>query len=118
MRLPARFLTSLFAPTATKRPDGRWDVTLPVDAAKFYADGKGKETPTLLAEPMLVGLFTAEPGRGSFDKRNVLLTRTVPVRGGRQVLRFVTAAKPTHAGIDPYNHYIDRNSGDNVAAVN
>jgi hypothetical protein len=29
----------------------------------------------------------------------------------------VTDRKPTHAGIDPYNFYIDRSSGDNVAPV-
>jgi hypothetical protein len=38
-----------------------------------------------------------------------------PIRSGRQVLRFVTDRRPTHAGVDPYNLYIDRNSGDNVA---
>jgi ABC-2 type transport system permease protein len=32
-------------------------------------------------------------------------------------LRFVTDRKPTHAGIDPYNFYIDRNSADNVLPV-
>jgi hypothetical protein len=40
-----------------------------------------------------------------------------PVRSGRQVLRFVTGKKPTYAGIDPYNFYIDRNSADNVLPV-
>jgi hypothetical protein len=25
--------------------------------------------------------------------------------------------KPTHAGVDPYNFYIDRNSADNVVPV-
>jgi hypothetical protein len=39
------------------------------------------------------------------------------VRSGRQVFRFATDRKPTHAGIDPSNFYIDRNSGDNVGAV-
>ena len=40
-----------------------------------------------------------------------------PVRSGKQVFRFVTDRKPTHAGVDPYNFYIDRNSDDNVGAV-
>lgn len=31
--------------------------------------------------------------------------------------RFVADAKPTHAGGDPYNLYIDRNSGDYFAAA-
>jgi hypothetical protein len=40
-----------------------------------------------------------------------------PIRSGAQVLRFVTEARPTFAGVDPYNLYIDRSSGDNVAPV-
>ena len=40
-----------------------------------------------------------------------------PIRSGRQVLRFVTPRKPTYAGVDPYNFYVDRNSADNVVAV-
>jgi len=40
-----------------------------------------------------------------------------PVKSGRQIFRFVTAQKPSFAGVDPYNFYIDRNSDDNVAPV-
>jgi hypothetical protein len=40
-----------------------------------------------------------------------------PVRSGSQVVTFVTERRPTHAGIDPYNYYIDRNSADNVLRV-
>jgi len=40
-----------------------------------------------------------------------------PLRSGRQVLRFLSNRKPTHAGVDPYNFYIDRNSADNVLPV-
>ena len=63
------------------------------------------------------GLFTAEPGRGSFDRKNVILMERQPVKSGKQVFRFVTDRKPTHAGVDPYNFYIDRNSNDNVVPV-
>jgi hypothetical protein len=47
----------------------------------------------------------------------VVLLERHPIRSGRQVLRFVTDRRPTHAGIDPYNLYIDRNSADNVLPV-
>jgi ABC-type transport system involved in multi-copper enzyme maturation permease subunit len=104
-------------PTAVRRADGRWDVTVPVVAKKFYVDGKGAETETPLAERIEIGLFTAEPGRDAFDARHVVLLERHPIRSGPQVLRFVTDRKPTHAGIDPYNAYIDRNSADNVLAV-
>jgi ABC-2 type transport system permease protein len=104
-------------PTAVRRADGKWDVTVPIEARKVYADEKGTETDTSFAERIEVGLFTAEPGRDAFDKSNVILMERQPIHSGRQVLKFVTGRQPTHAGVDPYNYYIDRNSGDNVGPV-
>jgi aminopeptidase N len=102
---------------ATRRADGKWDVVVPVEAKKSYADGQGNEKPAAFADRIPIGLFTAEPGRGAFDRRNVIVMQRQPVRSGKQVFRFVTNRKPTHAGIDPYNFYIDRDSDDNVGAV-
>ncbi|HEY0129902.1 MAG TPA: M1 family aminopeptidase, partial [Allosphingosinicella sp.] len=102
---------------ATKRADGKWDVVVPVEAKKAYADGQGNEKPAAFADRIAIGLFTAAPGSGAFDRSNVLTMQRQPVKSGRQVFRFVTDRKPTHAGIDPYNFYIDRNSDDNVGAV-
>ncbi|HEX8468805.1 MAG TPA: M1 family aminopeptidase [Allosphingosinicella sp.] len=102
---------------AVKRADGKWDVTVPVEAKKAYADGQGNEKPAPFADRIAIGLFTADPGRGAFDRRNVLTMQRQPVKSGRQIFRFVTDSKPSHAGIDPYNFYIDRNSDDNVGAV-
>jgi aminopeptidase N len=105
------------APTAVRRADGRWDVAVPVEATKFYVGRTGDEAEAALAERIEVGLFTAEPGRDGFGPRHVVHLARHPIRSGRQVLRFVTGRKPTHAGIDPYNFYIDRNSADNVGAL-
>ena len=104
-------------PTAVRRADGKWDVTLPIEARKFYATGQAVETETPLAERIEIGLFTAEPGRLAFDKSHVILMERHPIRSGKQVLRFVSEKQPLYAGVDPYNYYIDRDSGDNVAAV-
>jgi ABC-2 type transport system permease protein len=103
--------------TATRRADGRWDVTITVDARKLYADGQGEETAAPLNETFDVGLFTAMPGQGAFDQGDVILLERQPIRSGVQTLRFVTARKPLFAGVDPYNKWIDRNSDDNVKAV-
>jgi aminopeptidase N len=104
-------------PTAVRRADGRWDVSVPVEAKKLYVEGSGTETEVPIADRIEVGLFTDEPGRDAFDRSNVILMERQPLRSGRQVLRFVTDRKPTHAGVDPYNLYIDRNSADNVLPV-
>jgi aminopeptidase N len=104
-------------PKAVQRRDGKWDVTVPVEARKFYADGKGVEKEAPMADRVAIGLFTAEPGQSAFDRKNVVVMRRQAVKSGRQVFRFVTDKKPTHAGVDPYNFYIDRNSDDNVGTV-
>ncbi|HEV7238596.1 MAG TPA: hypothetical protein VGQ36_05095 [Thermoanaerobaculia bacterium] len=48
----------------------------------------------------------------------MVLMERHPIRSGAQVLRFVSDQKPSYAGVDPYNFYIDRNSADNVLPVN
>jgi ABC-type transport system involved in multi-copper enzyme maturation permease subunit len=101
-------------PTAVRRADGRWDVTVPVEARKFYADGQGAETETPLAEHIEIGLFSAAPGPATFGAKDVIAMERRLVRSGAQVVTFVTDRRPTHAGIDPYIYYSDRNPGDNV----
>lgn len=112
-------LYDLKAKTATTRrlADGRWETRLTVDAAKLYADGKGVETAAPLNDTIDVGLFTARPGQGAFSAKNVLVMTRLPVKTGTQTLVLVTREKPTVAGIDPYNKYVDRNSDDNLADV-
>ena len=104
-------------PTAVQRADGAWDVTVPVEAGKFHADGQGREREAPLDARIEIGLFTAEPGAADFDGKRIIRMEPGRVRSGSQVFRFVSAVKPTYAGIDPYNLYIDRDSGDNVGPV-
>jgi aminopeptidase N len=103
--------------TVKKRPDGRFDVTLTVEARKMYADGKGKETTAPLNEAMDIGLFTAEPGTKGFKADNVLVYERRPIRSGVQTLTFTVAKAPKFAGVDPYNTVIDRNGDDNTVKV-
>jgi len=101
----------------TRLADGRWSTRITIEAGKFTADGKGKETPAKLAENIEVGLFTARPETGAFDTANVLSMKRSPIQAGKQVIEVVTAKKPLFAGIDPYNFYIDRDSDDNLVPV-
>ncbi|MGZ9114501.1 MAG: aminopeptidase, partial [Brevundimonas sp.] len=103
--------------TSNRRADGRWDVAVTIDARKLYVDGKGVETAAPLNQTFDIGLFTAMPGKGAFNARNVVLLERRPIRSGVQTLRFVTAREPSFGGVDPYNKWIDRNSDDNVKAV-
>ena len=70
------------APTAVRRADGRWDVTVPVEAKKLYVDSAGAEKEAPLSERIEIGLFTAEPGRDAFHSSNVILLERHAVRSG------------------------------------
>ncbi len=102
---------------ATRKDGDGWTTTLTVAADKYYAGGKGQEAKTKLNEPIEVGLFTARPGLGAFSAKDVIVMSREPLRSGMQKITLHSRAKPTFAGVDPYNFYIDRNSDDNVKNV-
>jgi aminopeptidase N len=103
--------------SAVKRPDGKYEVTLHIEAHKFHADGKGVETEAPMDEPFDIGVFTAEPGKAGFTADAVLVMEQRPVHSGRQTVTVVVDKLPSHAGVDPYNKRIDRNSDDNLTQV-
>ena len=100
-----------------KRRDGRYDVVFTVEAHKFYADGKGKETEAPFDQPVDLGVFTAKPGEGAFGAGNVIAMEKRQVTSGVHTVTFTVAKKPSFVGIDPYNKWIDRDSDDNVTEV-
>jgi len=78
-------------------------IHLTASAAKLYANGTGKETAAPMNEEVNIGLFTAKPATRGFGQRQVVAYEKRPVRSGLQTFHFVTAVRPTYAGIDPYN---------------
>lgn len=98
-------------------PDGQYETTITVAAAKAYADGKGNEKQAAFDEQVDVGVFTARPGDLAFGKENVVSMQRLQIRTGEQQLRIVTRDKPVYAGIDPYLNFIDRNSNDNLIQI-
>jgi hypothetical protein len=103
--------------TVKQLPDGRFETTLTVDAAKFYSDGKGNERPANFDEAVDVGVFTARPGDSAFHAADVLSMERIPIHSGEDSARIVTAQKPLYAAVDPYITLIDRNPNDNIVAV-
>jgi len=104
---------------AKKRADGRYDVTMTIEARKAYADGKGQETTVAIpaGETFDVGVFTAEPGKPDFSSKNVEYFKLTPLRSGVQTVTVTVDKRPRYAGVDPYNKEIDRNSDDNAIKV-
>jgi len=103
--------------TTAKNADGTWTTKIAVEAAKYYADGKGVERRAPLHEAIEVGLFTERPGLGSFDRNDVISMERRPIGNGKMQIVVTSKRKPAFAGIDPYNFMIDRNSDDNLVAI-
>ncbi|WP_044560952.1 M1 family aminopeptidase [Azospirillum sp. B4] len=97
--------------------DGRYKVSLTVHTAKMQADGQGKETPEPFSQPIDVGLFLKEPGKGDFADADVIHLAKQPIHDGDQTIELVVDRKPAFVGVDPYNKLIDRNSDDNVVQL-
>ncbi|WP_372014532.1 ABC transporter permease/M1 family aminopeptidase [Pseudoxanthomonas sp. 10H] len=95
-----------------KRADGKYVVTLKVQAEKVSTDGKGKETQEPVDALVDIGVFArAEDGSEADEK--VLYLRKHRITAGDTTLELVVDELPYEAGIDPYNKLIDRDSGDN-----
>jgi aminopeptidase N len=102
---------------AVQCPDGRYNLTLTLDAKKFYADGQGRETEAPMNETVDIGAFDLEPGQGAFTSKNVVAFQKTPIHSGTQTVTMVVSRLPKFAGVDPYNTMIDRNSEQNVTKV-
>jgi hypothetical protein len=98
--------------TSEKMPDGKYKVTLEVQARKFQSDGNGVESPMPLADYIEIGVFS-----GKKDEEKPLSMKKEKITGEHETFTIVVDQKPTRAGIDPYNKLIDRIADDNMIDV-
>lgn len=95
-----------------KTSEGKYKVTLEVQARKVQADGNGAESPMALADYIEIGVF-----KGKKDEEQPLYLKKEKLTGERQTFVIMVNEPPTRAGIDPYNKLIDRISDDNMIDV-
>jgi ABC-2 type transport system permease protein len=98
--------------TSQKTPDGKYKVTLEVQARKLQADGNGAETPLPLADYIEIGVFS-----GKKDEEKPLYLKKEKLTEEHKTFVIVVDQPPTLAGIDPYNKLIDRIADDNMIDV-
>ena len=98
--------------TSQKTPDGKYKVTLEVQARKVQADGNGAETPMPLADYIEIGVFS-----GKKDEEKPLYLKKEKFTEEHKTFEIIVDQQPTLAGIDPYNKLIDRNADDNMIDV-
>jgi len=93
-------------------PDGKFKVSLTVQARKMKADGSGNESPMRLNDLVDIGVFT-----GKKDEEKPLYLKKVWLTQPTQTFEIVVDHLPSRAGIDSYNKLIDRDADDNTIDV-
>ena len=106
----------MLAASATKRDDGKYEVTLEFSADKRYADGVGNETEGQLDDWIDVAVFARKPGAEERDE-TVLYQERRHITDKQHKLTVTVDSEPYEAGFDPYNKLIDRVSDDNRKRV-
>ena len=94
---------------ATRRADGKYEVSLELDTRKVQADELGTEHEVPLRDWIPVGALDA--------KGEALVLEPRRIDGPRSTITLVTDGVPARAGVDPLNELIDRIPEDNLMPV-
>lgn len=102
---------------AVRLADGRFEVTMDIEAVKYEADGAGGQTQVPLDYQIDVGVFTKNLDKTFDGSDHVLFLEKRRINADTLQIILIVDEEPKYVGIDPYNKLIDRNSDDNVKAV-
>ncbi|MFL5557163.1 MAG: hypothetical protein ACJ794_00890 [Gemmatimonadaceae bacterium] len=97
--------------TLKRTDDGKYEVTLEVEARKVRADSVGRQTEIPMNDFVEIGVFGEGKDGGPGEPIFLMWQR---IRSGKQTIRVVVSQEPKRAGIDPYDKIIDRQRGDNM----
>lgn len=106
------FENRVINPTA-KKVSGGYQVTLPVQTIKYYADRSGNEKATPIKDYIDVGVFTLDKN----GKEKLTYLQRQKFFKEKNTVTVFSKEKPVRAGIDPVYKLVDRNTDDNTAVV-
>ncbi len=105
------FENRVISPTAKKVKNG-YEVIIPVQAVKYYADRDGNEKRTPVKDYIDIGIFAMVN-----DKEKLVYLKREKFSSEQRIFNITLKEKPIRAGIDPVYKLIDRNTEDNTAVV-
>ncbi len=95
--------------------DGRYKVTLQLQAKKFHADGQGVETPVSINNHIDVAVLGESSSVG--QPAEVLYLQKHHFEQAQTEITVTVDKLPLSAGIDPFNIMIDRLPDDNIKPI-
>ncbi len=101
--------------SAHKRADGKYDVTIDIEAHKFKADPKGYETEVPINDWIDIGAFAKPEKNKKYGE--TLHRERVHLTESKSTHTFTVDSLPDQAGVDPFALLIDRIPDDNLKKV-
>ena len=101
---------------ATENLDGTYDLTFEVEAKKVYSDSLGVQINVPINDWLEIGVFGNVEKDGLSEEIPIFVKRVL-ITDSLSTFSIILDNKPTKAGIDPLNKFIDRDSKDNLIAV-
>ena len=102
--------------SAIKNQNGTYSVTFTVEAKKVYSDSLGIQTPAVLNDWLEVGILGDSEINGVEQEVPIYLEKVI-IADSISTYTFDVNQKPTKAGIDPMNKFVDRDIDDNMIRV-
>lgn len=102
------------AVTYYPREDGKYQVTVEVEAKKIRADSLGNETEIPINDWIDIGVFAGEGSGENSLWGEVLYLEKHKIDQPQMMFEIVVDQEPSRAGIDPLNKLIDRQPDDNT----
>jgi ABC-2 type transport system permease protein len=111
-------LYDLIAKSATSEmnQDNEYTVSLDISAARYVADGKGKEEEAPLDEWVDIVLFSNDPDDFAGDN-DIIYRKKHKIVSGDNTIEITVDKEPKFAGVDPFVRFIDRETGNNILPV-
>ncbi len=103
-------------PKVTPLKDGRYEVSFTLKAQRLETQKDGSTKPIAINEPLMMGVFSKHPSdlrKG--DKAFYLQTYHITQK--ETFIKFVLQERPGFVGVDPFGVQVDRDLGDNGAAL-
>ncbi|WP_448569359.1 M1 family aminopeptidase [Thalassotalea ganghwensis] len=101
------------AVTVDELEQGKYSVSIDIEAALKRADGQGSETDEPFEDMIDIGLFSQDPEDLSADSSLQYLQKHL-IKTGSNTIKLVVDEKPKFVGVDPFVKLIDRDSADNI----
>ena len=99
--------------TSRALADGRYEISLVVNASRMETMETGEAIPVDIAEPIKVGVFSSHPSLVR-DESSVLHFESVFIDKEKSEVKIIVNEKPAFVAVDPYGTRSDENLTDNL----